>query len=129
MTYSSHPSDVLTALLGCYMAGAMRNCCHLGMFCVQHNATMSHHFMQSHIHCVHACLAVTCHLHFWHNDQDLLRVTVVTWEWDRYQNKNQHRKLTPVKKFSCCSCRKLNPQPFSHKSSALTTELSPLPHG
>jgi len=22
------------------------------------------HFMQSHIHKVHACLAVTCHLHF-----------------------------------------------------------------
>ena len=27
--------------------------------------------MQSHIRRVHACLAVTCHLHFWPNDQDL----------------------------------------------------------
>ena len=28
------------------------------------------HFMQSPISPVHACLAVTCHLHFWQNDQD-----------------------------------------------------------
>ena len=26
------------------------------------------HFMQSHIRKVYACLAVTCHLHFWQND-------------------------------------------------------------
>ena len=29
-------SDVPTALFGHYMAGAMRNCCHLSMFCVHH---------------------------------------------------------------------------------------------
>ena len=34
--------------------------------------------MQSHIRMVHACLAVTCHLHFWHNERDLLRATAVT---------------------------------------------------
>ena len=33
------------------------------------------HFMQSHIRKVYGCLAVTCHLHFWQNDQDLLRAT------------------------------------------------------
>ena len=69
------------------------------------------HFMQSHIHKVDACLAVTCHLHFWQNDRDLLcatAVTVLTWGWNRYRNKSQHRKLTLEK-------------------SALTTELSPLP--
>ena len=27
---------------------------------------------------MYACLAVTCHLHFWQNDQDLLRATAVT---------------------------------------------------
>ena len=27
---------------------------------------------------VYACLAVTCHLHFWQNDRDLLRATAVT---------------------------------------------------
>ena len=36
------------------------------------------HFMQSHIRKVCACLAVTCHLHFWQNDQDILRATAVT---------------------------------------------------
>jgi len=33
------------------------------------------HFLQSHIRKVHACLPVTCHLHFWQNDRDLLRAT------------------------------------------------------
>ena len=33
------------------------------------------HFMQSHIRKVYACLAVTCHLRFWQNDQGLLRAT------------------------------------------------------
>ena len=39
--------------------------------------TMSRHFMQSHIRSVFACLAVTCHVHFWQNDRDHLRVTAV----------------------------------------------------
>ena len=55
------------------------------------------HFMQRHIHKVHACLAVTCHLHFWQNDQGLLRATAVTRGWNGYQNKSQHRKLTMEK--------------------------------
>ena len=41
--------------------------------------------MQSHIRKVYACLAATCHLHFWQNDQDLLRSTAVTQEWNRYR--------------------------------------------
>ena len=32
--------------------------------------------MQSHIRRVYASLAVTCHLHFWQYDQDLLYATV-----------------------------------------------------
>ena len=52
------------------------------------------HFMQGHIRKVHACLAVTCHLHFWQNDRDLLRATAVTRGWNGYRNKRQHRKLT-----------------------------------
>ena len=43
-------------------------------------------------------LAVTCHLHFWQNDQDLLRATAVTRGWNGYRNKSQHRKLTLEKK-------------------------------
>ena len=37
------------------------------------------HFMRSQIRKVHACLSVTCHLHFWQNGRDLLRATAVTW--------------------------------------------------
>ena len=60
------------------MAGATWNCCRLGTFRTPHK--------------VHACLAVTCHLHFWQNNRDLLCDTAVTWGWKRY-NKSQHRKL------------------------------------
>ena len=42
--------------------------------------------MQSHIRKVYACLAVTCHLHFWQNDRGLLCATAVTQGWNRYQN-------------------------------------------
>ena len=56
------------------------------------------HFMQSHIVRVHACLVVTCHLHFWQNDPDLLHATAVTWGWNGHRNKSQHRKLTQEKK-------------------------------
>ena len=52
-------------------------------------------FMQSHIRKVRACLAVTCHLHFWQNDRDLLRASAVTRGWNGYwNNSRQHRKLT-----------------------------------
>ena len=41
------------------------------------------------------CLAVsvTCYLHFWQNDQDLLHANVVTQGWKQYQNKtkSQHK--------------------------------------
>ena len=40
--------------------------------------------MQSHVCRVCACLAVTCHLHFWQNDRDLLRTTEVTWVQNGY---------------------------------------------
>ena len=58
------------------------------------------HFMQSHIRKVYACLTVTCHLHFWQNDRDLLRATAVTRGWIRngYRNKSHHRKSTLEKK-------------------------------
>ena len=56
------------------------------------------HFMQNHIRKVHVCLAVTCHLHFWQNDRDLLPATVVTRGWNICQNKSQHRRLTLEKK-------------------------------
>ena len=84
------------------------------------------HFMQSHIPKVHACSAVTCHLHFGENDRGLLRATAVTRGWNGYRNKSQHRKLTLERFFSRRSCRDSNPRPFDHESGALTAELSPL---
>ena len=83
------------------------------------------HFMQSHICKVYACLAVTCHQHFWQDDRDLLRATAVTRGWNGYWNRSQHRKLTLEKNFFCRSRRDSNPRPFNHESSALTIELSP----
>ena len=47
---------------------------------------------------MYAFLAVTCHLHFWQNDRDFLRATVVTRGWNGYRNKSQHRKSTLEKK-------------------------------
>ena len=53
--------------------------CRLGAFCVHRTTcTMSRHFMQSHVHRVHACLAVICHPHLWQNDQYLLRASAHT---------------------------------------------------
>ena len=55
-------------------------------------------FNKIHIRKVYACLAVTCHLHFWQNDRDFFRATVVTRGWNGYRNKSQHRKSTLEKK-------------------------------
>ena len=52
-------------------------------------------FNKIHIRKVYACLAVTCHLHFWQNDRDFLRATVVTRGWNGYRNKSQHRTGRP----------------------------------
>ena len=89
------------------------------------------HFMQSHIRKVYACIAVTCHLHFWQNDRYLLRATEVTRGWNGYRNKSQHRKLTLEKerkkeKFRN-SCGDSNPRLLNLEPGALTTELSPRP--
>ena len=81
-----------------------------------------HGSIKSHIRKVYACLAVTCHLHFWQNDRDFLRASVVTRGWNGYRNKSQHRKSTLEKKILPPS-----PRPFNHESGALTTELSPPP--
>ena len=66
----------------------------LGTSCDQCKAR----FNKIHIRKVYACLAVTCHLHFWQNDRDFLRATAVTRGWNGYRNKSQHRKSTLEKK-------------------------------
>ena len=83
------------------------------------------HFMQSHIRKVHAYLAVTCRLHFWQNDQDLLRATAVTRGWNGHRNKSHQQQKFDLGEENSPrrSCRDLNPCPFNHESGALTTEL------
>ena len=44
---------------------------------------------------MYACLAVTCHLHFWQNDRDLLRATAVTRGRNGYGNKASAQKVDP----------------------------------
>ena len=67
------------------------------VLCILYNHAPCH-FMQSHIHKMYACLAVTCHLHFWQNDRDPLHATAVTQGWNGYWNKSQHKKSTLEKK-------------------------------
>ena len=91
--------------------------------------SMPRRLMQNHICRVHACLAVTCHRHFWQNDRDLLHAIAVPRWWNGYRNNNnsQHRKLTPEKKLLPLFLPDSNPQYFDHESGALTTELPPPP--
>ena len=76
-------------------------CCRFSassVYTIQPCTRLWRHFIQSHIGRAYVCLAVTCHLHFWQNDRDLLRATAVTRGWNGYRNKSQHRKLTLEKK-------------------------------
>ena len=84
-------------------------------------------FNKIHIRKVHVCLAVTCHLHFWQNDRDFLRATVVTRGGTDTEIRVSTESRPWRRKFSRRSSRDSNPRPFNHESSALTTELSPPP--
>ena len=108
--------------------------CHMKLLPSQHTFCGHHttmhqfsHFIWSNICRVHVCSAVTCHLHFWQNDRDLLCATVVTQGWNGYWNKSQHRMLTLEKKICPVLRHGLKPMTVHHESGALTTELSPLP--
>ena len=99
-----------------YMTGAVWNYCYLGMLCVHsiQPRNMLRHFMQSHVHRAHACLAVTCQLHFWQNDQDIFYATAVTggWGWNEYWNKSQHGKSTLEKTILIPILQGLEPTTF-----------------
>ena len=83
-------------------------------------------FNKIHIRKVYACLAVTCHLHFWQNDRDFLLATVVTRGGGTDTEIRVSTESRPWRrKFSRRSSRDSNPRPFNHESGALTTELSP----
>ena len=105
------------------MAGATWNCCCLCASSVYNHAPC--HFIQSHIHKVYACLAVTCHLHFWQNDWEYLHATAVTRVWNGYRNKSQHRKLTQKKKILPLLQQGFKPTTF--RSQGMTVRTAWLP--
>ena len=120
-----HQSGVLTALA--WLVPHETAAISAQVMCTPYNYA-SCHFMQSHIRKVYASSAVTCHLHFWQNDRDLLRATAVTRGGGTDTEIRVSTESQPWRrKFSRRSYRDLNPGPFSHESGALTTELSPSP--
>ena len=96
------------------MAGATWNYCIWCVLCTPYNHAPCH-FMQSHIHKKHVCLAVTCYLYFWQKDQELSHATAVTRGWNRYQNKSQHRKFTLEKKILLLLLPGLEPVTFQSR--------------
>ena len=74
--------------------------------------------MQSHIHKAYACLAVTCHLHFWQNDQDLLRATGVTLGWNEYRHESA-QKVDPGEENSLAAPAGIRTRDLSITSPAL----------
>ena len=58
------------------------------------------------------CLAVTCHLHFWQNDRDILRATAVTQGWNGYRNKSKEQKADPGEEISPTLLPGLEPGTF-----------------
>ena len=77
---------------------------------------------------VYACLAVTCHLHFWQNDRDFLRATVVTRGWNGYRNKSQHRKSTLEKKILPPFQQGFEPATFQSRVQCSNHWAIPAPH-
>ena len=80
-----HRSGVLTLTALAWLVPHETAAISAQVLCTPYNHA-SCHFMQSHIRKVYASLAVTCHLHFWQNDWDLLRATAVTRGWNGYLN-------------------------------------------
>ena len=119
--WNIHRSGVLTALA--WLVPHETAAVSAQVLCTPYNHAPCH-FMQSHKRKVYACLAVTCNLHFWQNDLDLLRVATVTQVGTVTEIRVSTESRPWRRKFSCRSCRDSNPRPFSHESGALNTELS-----
>ena len=138
-----HWSGVLSVLSGCHVKLLPFQCTfcahHTTMYTIQPCASLHCHFIPNHIHKVHVCLGVTCHLHFWPNDQNLLCATAHKWLTFQYLYHpycsstgveqilkcESLQKLPWRRKSFCHSCQDSNLWPFSHEADALTAELSP----
>ena len=105
-------------------------CCRFGassVYTIQPCTRLQCHFIQSHIGRVYACLAATCHLHFWQNDRDLLRATALTQRWNGYRNKSQHRQLTLEKKILPPLLQGFEPTTFQLRVRRSNHRAIPLP--
>ena len=83
-------------------------------------------FNKSHIRKVYACLAVTCHLHFWQNDRGLLRATAVTRGWNGYRNESA-QKVDPGEETSPAAPAGIRTRDLSITSPALQPLSYPRP--
>ena len=106
------------------------NCCHLSTsseYTIQLCTSLRCHFICSRNCRMHVCSAVTCQLHFWQNDWDLLCATAVTWGWNGYRNKSQHKKLTQKKNILPPLLPGHKPKSFQSWVHHSTTEPSLIP--
>ena len=116
----------------CTYSAGMTGWCHMKLLpsrrvlCTPYKHTPCH-FMQSHIRKVHACLAVTCHLHFWQNDRALLRATAVTRD-DTDTEISQHRKSTLEKKILPPLLQGFEPATFPSRVRRSNHWAIPTPH-
>ena len=93
--FNFHWSGVLTALFACCIDGATWNCCRLSggsVYTTQPCTSLQCYFIRSRIRKMHVCLPVTCHLHFWQNDRDLVGATAVSPGWKGYRNNYLYNK-------------------------------------
>ena len=93
-------------------------------FCVGGNTYNHASRCYSKPHTYNECMfSLTCHLHVWQNDRDLLRAAV-RQGWNGYRNKSQHRKLTPEKNILPPLQPGIEPAPFRSRVRRSTTEPS-----
>ena len=93
------------------------------VLCTLYNhAPVYGHFIRSHMCGVHPCLFVTCHLHFWQNDQDLLRDDAEIHGWNGSPNESA-QKVDPGEENSSTTPQTLDPSIL--RLELHTSELSP----
>ena len=107
---------MVTELFGCYTAGATWNCCWVGacsVYTTQPCTSLQWHFIRSHIHRTHVCLAVTCHMHVLVEWPGYFTCYCGNTWWNGYRN--QQRKLTLEKKIIPPLLLELDPETFDHE--------------
>ena len=97
--------------------------CRLGacsVYTMQPCTSLQCHFIRSRTRRMPVCLAVTCHLHFWQNDRDLLRATAVTRGWvERLPKWESAQKVDPGEENSPAAPAGTRTRDFSITSPAL----------